>query len=103
MLSNIFFFWTNPDPFILLFYSPSYFLFNHLIYLFIDPVVLAIEESRLQLLPWFDKDAILPGLVYDAQSIAGEDAWCQISRVVDACVGKGPDDWAKALMHGPRL
>jgi len=44
----------------------------------------AIEESRLQLLPRFDKDAILPGLVYDAQSIAGEDAWSQISRVVDA-------------------
>ena len=71
--------------------------------MFIDPVVLAIEESRLQLLPRFDKDAILPGLVYDAQSIAGEDAWSQISRVVDACVGKGHDDWAKTLMHGPRL
>lgn len=64
---------------------------------------MAIEESRLQLLPQFDKDAILPGLVYDAQSIAGEDAWSQISRVVDACIGKGHDDWAKALMHGPRL
>jgi len=62
-----------------------------------------IEESRLQLLPRFDKDAILPGLVYDAQSIVGGDAWSQISRVVDACVGKGPDDWAKALMHGLHL
>lgn len=64
---------------------------------------MAIEESRLQLLPRFDKDAILPCLVYDAQSIAGEDAWNQISRVVDACIGKGHDDWAKALMQGPRL
>jgi hypothetical protein len=40
---------------------------------------------------------------YDAQSIAGEDAWSQIPRGLDACVGKGHDDWAKTRMHGPRL
>jgi hypothetical protein len=54
----------------------------------INPVEEAFEESRLQLLSRFDKTAIFPSQVYDATSIAGEEAWNQISRVVDACIGK---------------
>lgn len=56
----------------------------------------------MQLLPRFDKSAILPCQVYNAHSIAGEEAWNQISRVVDACIGKGNDGWANALLHGRR-
>ena len=68
----------------------------------IDPVEEALEESRRQLLPQFDKTAILPSAVYNVHSVAGEEAWNQIARVVDACISKGDDGWAVALVEGPR-
>lgn len=46
-------------------------------------------------MPPFDEEASSPYRVYDSQEVAGEDAWGQISRIVDACLHK--EDWKEAM------
>ena len=53
-------------------------------------------EARRGFLPPFDENAKKPFHVYDSQEVAGEEAWAQISRTVDARLHKG-DDWKEAL------
>lgn len=53
-------------------------------------------EARKLFLPPFNEDANKPFRVYDSQEVAGEEAWAQISRVIDACLHKG-DEWKEAL------
>jgi hypothetical protein len=55
----------------------------------------AYAEARRAFLPPFDETATKPYRVYDSQEVAGEEAWGQISRVVDACIHK--DDWKEAI------
>jgi len=55
----------------------------------------AYAEARRAFLPPFDEEASEPYRVYDSQEVAGEDAWGQISRIVDACIHK--DDWKEAM------
>lgn len=62
-------------------------------------VARAYAEARRAFLPPFDEDASKPYRVYDSQEVAGEDAWAQISRTVDACINK--DDWKDALQRWP--
>jgi hypothetical protein len=54
-----------------------------------------MNEARKKFLPEFDLHAKKPHKIYDAKKIAGEAAWAQISREVDACLHK--DDWVLAL------
>mmetsp|Transcript_4860 Transcript_4860/g.5390 ORF Transcript_4860/g.5390 Transcript_4860/m.5390 type:complete len:562 (-) Transcript_4860:47-1732(-) len=56
----------------------------------------AYAEARRLFLPPFDESASKPYRVYDSQEVAGEDAWGQISRTVDACLHKG-DEWKEGL------
>ncbi len=55
----------------------------------------AYAEARRAFLPPFDEDADVPYRVYDSQEVAGDDAWGQISRVVDACIHQ--EDWKEAI------
>lgn len=59
----------------------------------------AFAEARRAFLPPFDESATKPYRVYDSQEVAGEEAWAQISRVVDACINQ--DDWKEALQKWP--
>eukprot|EP00979_Chaetoceros_neogracilis_P018534 scaffold10766_cov554-Chaetoceros_neogracile.AAC.2 len=59
----------------------------------------AFAEARRAFLPPFDETATKPYRVYDSQEVAGEEAWAQISRVVDACINQ--DDWKEALQKWP--
>lgn len=59
----------------------------------------AFQEARRGFLPSFDENAEHPFQVYDSQEVAGEDAWAQISRVVDACIHK--DDWKDSFQKHP--
>ena len=52
-------------------------------------------QARRSFLPPFDETAESPYRVYDAQEVADEECWSQISRAVDACLRK--DDWKEAL------
>lgn len=56
----------------------------------------AYAEARRSFLPPFDDTATKPFKVYDSQEVAGDEAWAQISRTVDACIHKG-DEWKEAL------
>lgn len=56
----------------------------------------AYAEARRSFLPPFDDTATKPFKVYDSQEVAGEEAWAQISRTVDACLHKG-DEWKEAI------
>mmetsp|Transcript_3044 Transcript_3044/g.4438 ORF Transcript_3044/g.4438 Transcript_3044/m.4438 type:complete len:604 (+) Transcript_3044:147-1958(+) len=60
----------------------------------------AYADARRNFLPPFDESAQKPYKVYDSQEVAGEDAWAQISRTVDACLHKGDgdgDEWRDAI------
>jgi len=59
----------------------------------------ATKQWREGFLPKFNKDTEEPHQVYDACEIAGDLAWGQASRVVDACLQQ--DDVVAALMRGP--
>ena len=59
----------------------------------------AYDEARRAILPPFDESASKPYRVYDSQDVAGDDAWGQISRMVDACINK--EDWKDALQKWP--
>jgi hypothetical protein len=52
-------------------------------------------QARRSFLPPFDESADKPFRVYDAQEVAEEEAWSQISRTTTACLHK--DDWKEAL------
>lgn len=60
----------------------------------------AYAEARRAFLPPFDETAAKPYRVYDSQEVAGEEAWAQISRVVDACIHK--ENWKEALQSNGR-
>ena len=59
----------------------------------------AFAEARRAFLPPFDANATRPYRVYDSQDVAGEEAWGQISRIVDACIHK--DNWKESLQKWP--
>lgn len=59
----------------------------------------AYQEARRGFLPSFDENAEHPFQVYDSQEVAGDEAWSQISRVVDACINK--DDWKDSFQKHP--
>jgi hypothetical protein len=59
----------------------------------------AFQEARRGFLPPFDEHAEHPFQVYDSQEVAGDDAWAQISRVVDACINK--EDWKESFQKYP--
>lgn len=46
----------------------------------------AFDEARQTFLPPFDANATNPYYVYSGKTMAGEEAWSQISRVVSACL-----------------
>jgi len=52
-------------------------------------------------LPPFNEVADTPFNVFDAQEIAGEDAWDQISRITDSCISKATEDenWEDKLTN----
>merc|ERR1712070_405268 len=47
---------------------------------------ISLEESRKQLIPEYDENAVEPMRVFNAKSIAGEKAWDRIHRKVTACL-----------------
>lgn len=59
----------------------------------------AFAEARRAFLPPFDANATRPYRVYDSQDVAGEEAWGQISRIVDACIHK--ENWKESLQKWP--
>lgn len=60
----------------------------------------AYAEARRAFLPPFDETATKAYRVYDSQEVAGEEAWAQLSRVVDACIRK--EDWKEAFQNSGR-
>ena len=58
-------------------------------------IEVSYAKSRRNFLPPFDESAETPFKVYDAQEVAEEEAWSQISRTTSACLHK--DDWKEAL------
>jgi hypothetical protein len=54
----------------------------------VDAVEASYVEARNSFLPPFDPTAKHPHLVYQAQSMAGDEAWDRLSRVADACMHK---------------
>jgi hypothetical protein len=63
-----------------------------------DAVDTATREWRNAFLPNYKEDAKEPDEVYNAKDMLGDEAWGQVSRVVDACMRK--DDVADALVRG---
>jgi hypothetical protein len=63
-----------------------------------DAIARAYEEARRIFLPPFDATADAPHKVYDAIELAGDDAWAQVTRVVDAVTKQTDSDWKEALM-----
>lgn len=64
-----------------------------------DVTAHAFEEARKKLLPPYNANAKAPKDVYQSKSIADEETWSQISRVVTACKAKHSESntWLDAL------
>jgi len=52
----------------------------------VDMVAKAYEQARKAFLPQYDPKAKAPHKVYDAQEIAGDDAWESIGKILEACI-----------------
>lgn len=63
-----------------------------------DAVDTATREWRNSFLPKYQEDAAEAHEVYNARDMLGDEAWGQVSRVVDACMRK--EDIAEALLRG---
>ena len=67
-----------------------------------NPNDIAYEQARMKLLPPFDIYANTPSKVYNAQVIAGDTAWTQISRIVEKVIktndGEFNPEWLDALL-----
>jgi hypothetical protein len=63
-----------------------------------DAVDTATKEWRNSFLPKHEEDAAEAHEVYNARDMLGDEAWGQVSRVVDACMRK--EDVAEALLRG---
>jgi len=63
----------------------------------------AYAEARKAFLPPFDDSATKAFRVYDSQEVAGDEAWAQISRVVDACIHNSTPElnYKQALQKWP--
>ena len=63
---------------------------------------IAYEQARMLLLPPYDIHADTPSKVYNAQVIAGDAAWNQLSRIVEKVIktkeGDYNPDWMDALL-----
>jgi hypothetical protein len=63
-----------------------------------DAVDTATREWRNSFLPKYEEDATEAHEVYNARGMLGDEAWGQVSRVVDACMRK--EDVADAILRG---